>query len=206
MEVGQADQVAAQKQLYMSKWYSHSLASTKVVYARDEDPSDTIIIRSLYPKIEEHKKLFGLKDLAHIRTLFLSLLMLFKLEMKSMQQRVRYVKKEDFQETHKAIMEMSESISELGTEISENDNYTSMRFYTGSNYVNVKVSSKSEFPFIILCNEDEDKRYTNSTNLFIGEGITLLKYLNSRFGFTYTDVLKLKDTRNVEVFRNDSFF
>ena len=106
-------------------------------------------------------------------------------------------------------MEMSESISELGNTIhtiSENDNYTSMRFYTGSNYVNVKICSKSEFPYIMLCNEDEDKRYTNSTSLFIGEGIKLLKYLNSRFGFTYTDVLKLKDTRNVEVFRNDSFF
>ena len=46
----------------MSKWYAQSLGSSKVVYGRDEDPADTIIIRNLYPKAKDYQKVFGLKD------------------------------------------------------------------------------------------------------------------------------------------------
>lgn len=65
MEIEQADEVAAQKLLYVNKFYGKSLASAKVVYARD--PEDTVMIRNLYPNISKHH---GLKDVAVIRRVF----------------------------------------------------------------------------------------------------------------------------------------
>ena len=81
MEVGQADQVQLQKQSFLNKWYARSLGSAKVVYARDIDPSDTVIVRSLHPKAKEYQKVFGLKDVALIQRLFLSILKLLDIEM-----------------------------------------------------------------------------------------------------------------------------
>ena len=207
MEVGQADQVENPKQVYMNKWYSHSLATNKVVYARDEDPSNTMIIRNLYPQCKEYNKIFGLKDSTYIRTLFLSILMAFKMEMETLQKRVRYVRREEFEEIHRAIVEMNDVLEkELLYDMSEDEGGVAIRFYTGLNYVNVKVSSSVEFPIIRLCNEDKEKRYVNSATLFIGEGIKLLRYINSRFNITYTEVLKFKCKRNEENFKTDNFF
>lgn len=203
MEVIHDDDTMRQNQHYMKKQYSFPLALTKVIYARDEDPLDTIIIRNFYPEIRETTKVFGLKDLTHIRTLFLSLLMLFKLEMKSLR-KIKFARKEELEEAQKAIVEMNEDLLELEGAVRENDEFTSIQFYTGSNYINVKASLGSNFPFINLCNEDRNKRFINATSLFPGEGVRLLKYLNSRFSFTYTNVLKYKETGNV--FKNDSFF
>ena len=44
MEVAQADEVAVIKEMLMKKWYCKSLSSDKVVYARDEDPTDTVSV------------------------------------------------------------------------------------------------------------------------------------------------------------------
>ena len=110
MEVEQADEVALQKQSYMSKWYAQSLSSSKVVYGRDEDPADTIIIRNLYPKAKDYQKVFGLKDYVLIQKLFVVMLKLFATGMSTLKRRVKYVKKSDFLELEKTIIEMEHGI------------------------------------------------------------------------------------------------
>lgn len=70
------------------------------------------------------------------------------------------------------------------------------------NFVNVRLSSKADFPHVRLCNEDQCKNYQISTSLFIGEAINL--YLNLRFNIIETDISKLRSTK--DVFENDSFF
>ena len=207
MEVGQADFVKAQKDFFMSKWYSYSLASPKVVYARDQDPVDTIIVRSLYPKLDERQRIFGLKGEMYLKTLFLVLLKLLKHDLKRLQKRVKYVTNQDFQDLGKAITEMEKSMQNLGAvvhDFTQGENFISMRFQTNENFVNVRLSSNSEFPYVKLVNEDKERNYLNSTSLFIGETINLLKYLISRFNINQADVLKLNS--NEDIFKNDSFF
>ena len=65
--------------------------------------------------------------------------------------------------------------------VADVDDIISLRFKAETNFVNIKVSAKVEFPYLTLCNEDNKKKFINSTSLFIGEGIKLLRYLNTRF-------------------------
>ena len=209
MEVGQADLVKSQKNYFMAKWYAHSLAKAKIVYARDQDPTDTIIIRNLYPEIHQNQRIFGLKEESTMKTLFLVMLKLFQMDLKKIQRKIKYVKKEEFEELKQTITLMSNQIEVLGTvvhDLTENEDQVSIRFQAGQNFINVKLSIKTDFPYIKFCNEDKDKNYINSISLFIGESIKLMRYLNTRFNITPTDVLKIKSNMNEEVYNNDSFF
>ena len=208
MEVGQADQVDAEKRIFMKKSHSFSLAKEKVVYARDEDYSDTLIIRNLFPKVKEHYKIFGLKGETNIKILFFSMMTLYKNEMKMLQKKVRFVKKEEFNELSTVIYEIEDEIQQTKTiyGISEMNDKKSIRFPTDADtYINVSLSSKVHFPYITLCNEDANRQYINSTSLFIGEGIKLLKYINTRFNFIQ-NAFKIKARRDEELFKSDSFF
>jgi len=43
----EVNQVETEKAILMEKWYSFSLAAAKVIYARDQDLTDTMILRNL---------------------------------------------------------------------------------------------------------------------------------------------------------------
>jgi len=62
MEFAQVDKVSLEKQSFMTKWHSCSLAKAKVIFVRDTDPFDTIIIRNVYLQVKEYNKIFGLKE------------------------------------------------------------------------------------------------------------------------------------------------
>ena len=210
MEVSQADQVESEKATLMGKGHFFSLASTKVVYARDQDPADTMILRNLYPKIKEHQKLFGLKEVSSIEKLFISILWLYKQKFKKLKKRVKNVSKQEFEEVQMVILEMEETLERTGTFAhnaidDDGDDAASLRFKVGMNFVNVRIFAKTEFPYLSLCNEDSGKKYINSTNLFIGEGIKLLRYLNMRFNFVNTEHLKMNQ-RDKNLFKTDDFF
>jgi len=68
------------------------------IYARDQDPTDTMIVRNLYPNIKEHQKLFGLKEVSNIEKLFISIVWLYKQKINALQKRVKYVSKQEFEE------------------------------------------------------------------------------------------------------------
>ena len=104
---------------------------------------------------------------------------------------------------------MDEKLERIGTfvdNVVDDDGTISLRFKTEENFVNIRVAAKAEFPYLSLCNEDSKKKYTNSTSLFIGEGIKLLRYLNTRFNFTDTELLRMNPGRNENVFKSDDFF
>ena len=44
----------------MRKPHPLMLGSTKIVYGREEDPENAIIIRNLYPTLKPNKKVFGI--------------------------------------------------------------------------------------------------------------------------------------------------
>ena len=52
------------RNLIINKWYAKSLSNDKLIYARDEDPEESIIIRSVYPNINYW--VFGIKDVINI--------------------------------------------------------------------------------------------------------------------------------------------
>ena len=114
----------------------------------------SIVLRNLYPKINDLQSVFLLIGEDHIETLFSSLLTMMKKEMKN------------------------EGLL--------------MRFPTGDDGICVKIFADSKFPALRFSNETKEKDYCNSCDLFIGEAIRLLRYLNSRFNFGETNILKTK--------------
>ena len=60
------------RKLMISKWYARSLSNDKLIYSRDEDPENKIIIRSVYPNTTY--RVFGLKEVANIKLLFVAFL------------------------------------------------------------------------------------------------------------------------------------
>ena len=109
----------------------------------------------------------------------------------------------------KTINEMEHNIKYLVAAESNNDDeiaIKSFRFKHGNGYGNVRLNSSIDFPYVVYCNEDENKKFMSCVYLFIGEAITLLKYLNTRFEISQTDNLKLKQEKNHQMLRTDNFF
>ena len=154
MELHQSDRVNHEKNLLMSsKWYSFSLATAKLAYARDEDPQDSIILRNLYPNIKNSRRIFGLKEIGHIQTLFLCMLMHFEEMSATLQKRVKYVAKKDFDEVLAAANEMSKQINQLGKllhEKREDADGIFVRFSNGVGYINIKIFANADFPAIVF--------------------------------------------------------
>ena len=53
--------VNEEKQNCMKKPHAKSIGVTKVVYARDNDPQHTLVIRNCYDRGNDYHKLFGIK-------------------------------------------------------------------------------------------------------------------------------------------------
>lgn len=156
MEVGQADQVAKEKEYYVNKQYGRSLAKAKVVYARDEDPSDTVVIRNLYPNISDGGKVFGMKDVDVIRKVFCAIIKLISFDLKRFRKRIKYAKKEDFDQLENLIKELEDEIIGLpDVELNNEDDTKSLRLNHGvASFIRITIASKADFPYIKLCNED----------------------------------------------------
>ena len=39
------------RKIVISKWYAKSFSIDKIIYTRDEDPEESIVIRSVYPTL-----------------------------------------------------------------------------------------------------------------------------------------------------------
>ena len=80
----------------------------------------------------------------------------------------------------------------------------SFRFLHNGIYINVKIFAKADFPYIELCNEDENRSFVSCVHLFIGEAIKMLKYLNTRFEFTALNILEISQVN--ENLKSDNIF
>ena len=189
------------------KEHAKSLSGSKLVYARDEDPSNTIVVRNLYPNLDEQMCVFGMKGKNHIKNVLLAILVVLRNDLKKLKRKVKYVYKDDFEDLQAAFNEMGESMAELRVEeCQDNVDYNVIRFQAGEGYIRLMLSIKAEHPHLIICNENKEKKFINGMNLFISETIKLLRYLNSRFSFTEEEILKLSNTMDVKAFVTDKFF
>ena len=141
---------------FMSKPNALSLGSLKVVYAREEDPENSIIIRNLYPMLKENKKAFGMVGAENMRSLFTSILLLLKTDFKELKPKLKFVRKEEIGELEKVIIEMSEIIhtTTQGFEAcTDHEDYIGIRFAVNNDaYICLKLSLKAQHPYLILSN------------------------------------------------------
>ena len=195
MDIHQAEKMESQHAALLKYENSISLSKSKVVFGRRVDEK-SIVLRNLYPKIEDLQSVFLLIGEEHIETLFYSLLSMIKEKMATLQRRIKYVKKSDFDEILQLIEEKQEKIDGLGRLLREKQEMKNdgllIRFPTGDDGICIKIFADSNFPAIRFTNETKEKNYCNSCDLFVGEAIKLLRYLNSRFNFCETNILKTK--------------
>ena len=83
------------RKIMISKFYAKSLSNDKLVYARDEDPEESIVIRSVYPNTSY--RVFGMKGVLNIRLLFVAILRLLCYDVTKLANKTRYVEREDFE-------------------------------------------------------------------------------------------------------------
>ena len=195
MDIRQAEKMESQHAAFLKYENSISLSKSKVAFGRRVDEK-SIVLRNLYPKIEDLQTVFLLIGEDHIETLFYSLLSMMKEKMATLQRTTKYVKKSDFDEILRLIEEKQDKINGLGRLLREKQEMKNdgllIRFPTGDDGICVKIFANSNFPAIRFINESKEKDYCNSCDLFIGEAIRLLRYLNSRFNFSETNILKTK--------------
>ena len=199
---------SSHEKLMREKFNSFSLCSSKLVYSRDVDPNDTMIIRNLYQRIAHNKRIFGLKGVQHIETLFLCLIAMFKDSMDQLRGRIKYVRNEEFEELLKVFTRKEDRIQGLGRVLLEKklvERGKSIARFNGSSEIKIEMNASADFPNIVLINENHEKNTINSVSLFVGEAIKLLKYLNSRFNFTRDELLKVQPI-NFEIYETDNFF
>ena len=126
----------------------------------------------------------------------------------SVQKKLKYVKKDELDQIKNVAREMQDEIEKLSPTIYDmtEDPYTDcIRFPVEKGFVNIKLGAKTEFPFIILCNENSNEKLITCTYLFVGEAIKLLMYLNTRFNFALSDNLKFAE-KSYELLNTDKFF
>ena len=192
------------EELYMKKPSALSLGKAKIIYAREGDEEDTIIIRNFYENGKPESKVFGLKRVNEIKKLFFTILCIWKIFL-NVKPKLKHVTKEQIQELTKTLEESEIPLKELAVILIDaigNPDEISFRIPMEVGFVNVKLVTSTPFPYLTMSNEDGKKRFKNAMTLFLGETIKLLKYMNTRFNFTNTDSLKIK----VHDYTKDNFF
>ena len=107
------DEVQEMKKRFLKKQHSASLATDKIVYARDEDPVDTVIVRSLYPKLKDCNKAFGMKGSNVVELVFYSMLKLTSRNIGELQKKLKYIKKEELEEIEKFYNRVATNLKHL---------------------------------------------------------------------------------------------
>ena len=177
------------KEILQEKKYSKSLSQQKIVYARDEDPEATCIIRSFYGG--DKFAVFGVKSYDLIRTVFLSQLKLMQVQEQELKSKSRYVEDKHFDDVSNAWNELSSMGYNLTVKTEKNrksnnkltfihiDTSSALDFKTA---VRVGVMVNGKDPKITLFNYYNDE-VTSGVYLFLSETVKLLKYMNTRFNF-----------------------
>ena len=100
--------------LLQEKKNSCSLRSHKIAYARDEDSTDTMNLRSFYPDSPEDLRKYGIKGLEDMKILFLSILRLIDTTDKDeLILKAKYVTPAQISAVYELIKEKKEEIEEL---------------------------------------------------------------------------------------------
>ena len=191
------------------KQHSLSLSMHKIVYARDDDPNDTVILRSFYAESPANFRQFGIKGKEDISILSLALLKLIdEVDRKDFLEKTRYMDKKQFKLLFSSIECKAEEIASLNFKSFslQTKNNKEFRFLqiptsdTPKNFfrIGITTTTYTEFSFFNYV----DGEMINGIYLFTGEVYKLLKYLNTRFS-TLNDKSFVYRTLSVD---KDDFF
>ena len=170
---------------YMSeKKFAKSLSRLKMVYARDEDPDNTLIIRDFYNEADR-VKCVGVKGIDDINKLILSILKLMDTEREMIENVTRFVDADTLTTLYERFDELKESEKErlqlLPISISQTKGGVKTMKMIGFPKSNASVivsllTANGKQPQISIGNAGQ-----NSVYLFVGEAVKLLHYMERRF-------------------------
>lgn len=199
------------KEMFMeTKQHARSLSLNKMVYARDDDPEDTVIIRSFFEGSPFSFRQFGVKGLQDIENLFMAILQAIDISNQGeFMKNTKYVDKKQFEVLFSLIEENREKFTFPVREILRSDG-TICKFVevspegadedskeNESNYVRIAVFTDMRTEIALSTYNHGEQ--TGGIYLFVSELYKLLKYLNTRFlyslqmGFVYRTVDDLDD-------------
>ena len=200
----------ADKTFYMKKENAYSLGKFKVVYSREGDEADTIIIRNLYAEAKENQSLFGLKGVHNISKLFLSLIAICHDNKKWIKKGAQFLEQGDLEEVSDVYLENTNNLDQLKNFTTNASEYLQFALGEDGNGGIVKVEFNRERMIFSLSFYIAEGMFRNRVYLFATEIMKLMRYLNSRFGFSEVDSLKLSNdnekTKEVIDYSKDNFF
>ena len=163
---------------------SVSLSSYKFVYARTEDPADTIVLRSISPDCLESLQCYGTKGKENIKHMFLAVLKLIgTTSAEEILLKTKYLTYLQINACFELANEMKEDIDdmEFETTIKESSNSNIFTYVQLPNMDRVGITT-TKFPQICFLSNTENEQRTGIF-LFFNEILKLLKYVNSKFEF-----------------------
>lgn len=186
------------------KKYAKTLSTHKLVHARDEDPEDTMIIKSLYPDSPATLRRYGIKGIENIKHFYFSMLKLLSIVgEEELQQKCRYVTKLQIDAIFKTIGECEDEIEGVDMDINETIiKQLDYVFAKLSNEDSIGITMSSNSP-MMCCFNFRDGERKSGIFLFISEVFKLLKYINARFSFVNISNNQVNDDVDLE---KDNFF
>ena len=201
------------------------LSKTKMVYAREKDPEDTVIVKSLWPD-EKTGARFGVKGKQSLKVLFETLIVLIhhKLEKIITSKYVQPIILTKLAEVGKCYTTKYEIRQHVNETLNKIEYYIDFR--SSSNRIvrsalsfGVKNVTFSLKLFDDACLDMDDREeymadceeknlcYYCGISLFTAETIRLLCYLNSRFEFVIGEPMLTMNNRTAHLIeKGDSFF
>ena len=200
------------KTSFMHKKNAFSLGKFKVVYSRDEDEADTIIIRNLYAEAKENQSLFGMKGVDNVKRLFLSLVSICHDNKKWIKKGAQFLDNADLVQVTDVYLENNLYLKKLKNFIIDASYYVQFALGDDGSGGIVKVEFNRERMVFSLSFYIAEGIFRSRIYLFTNEVMKLMRYLNSRFEFSEIQTLKLmstdKEMKAAEVidFSKDNFF
>ena len=171
--------------LMQDKKDSVNLSSYKFIYARTEDPADTVVLRSISPDCLESLQCYGIKGKENIKHMFLAVLKLIgTTSAEEILTKTKYLTYLEINACFELINEMKEDINDMEFETStkESSNSNIFTYVQLPNMDRVKITT-TKFPQICFLRNSENEQRTGIF-LFFNEILKLLKYVNSKLEFS----------------------
>ena len=191
--------------LMREKKHSFSLSSHILVYAREEDPEDTLILRSIYPDCPKQLRRYGVNGTENIKHLFLAILKLVgAAAAEEIYSKTRYLTTVQINACFELIQEQKDEIEKMEFETASKET-SSNNVFTYTRLPNKDQLGITTTKFTQLCffkNSENNQR--TGIFLFFGEILKLLKYINSKYNFSQhkSFVNRKQDPSNMK----DNFF
>lgn len=185
------DESRSKNSFLKSKMYARNLSKDKLIYARDGDVEDTVIIRCFYPS---KNNVFGMKGTLNIEAFFQATLKLIDVRRELLKQKSSYIDATTYEKMFNLCdeLKLGNIFEPIEIETVEKDmgvirsikipiiQSDSISEVVRDEYYKVSLSLCGPKATFYLCYLRDDEIVTG-IYLFTAEMIKLLRYLNSRF-------------------------